>query len=61
MPKYTSKDLAEAIVFPVTRTPAQKKEASEQLAEARKKEQQEMSEMDRLVLEILHIKLKSED
>ena len=61
MPKYTSKELAEAIVFPVTLTPAQKKEASEQLAEARKKGQQEMSEMDRLVLEILYIKLKSED
>lgn len=59
--KNSPKELAEGIIFPVTLTPAQLKEASEQLAEARKKDQQEMTEDDRLSLNILQHKFQEED
>jgi len=59
--KHTQKELAEALVFPVTLTAAQKKEAAEQLASARKKTQQEMNESDRLTLQLLQLKFQLED
>jgi hypothetical protein len=61
LPKYTSKELAEALVFPITLNPIHKKEATEQLAAARKKGQKEMRENDRLTLEILQLKFQLED
>ena len=59
--KHTPDEIAEAIVFPVTLTPAQKKEAAEQLAIARKKSQTEMSDNDRLSLQIFRLKFRLED
>lgn len=59
--KHTQEELAEALVFPVTLTVAQKKEAVEQLAAARKKTQQEMTESDRLTLQLLQLKFQLED
>lgn len=59
--KLTTEELAEAIVFPVTLTQAQKKEATEQLAAARKKGQKEMTEVDRLSLGVLQLKFQLED
>jgi hypothetical protein len=54
--KYTPEELAEALVFPVALTPAQKREAAEQLAAARKKTREEMTERDRLALQLLRLK-----
>lgn len=59
--KHTAEELADAIVFPVTLTRAQKKEAAEQLAEARKKGQKEMNENDRLALQLFQLKFQLED
>lgn len=59
--KYTRKELAEAIVFPVALTPAQKKQAMVQLAAARKKSQAKMTETDRLSLRLLQLKFQLED
>lgn len=59
--KYTSEELAEAFVFPITLTPAQKKEAAKQLAAARKKTQKEMSDTVRLSLKIFQLKFQLED
>ncbi|HTE27714.1 hypothetical protein [Flavitalea sp.] len=59
--KHTSEELAEAIVFPVTLTPAQKKEAAEQLTASRKKEQKDMTENDRLSLQLFQLKFQLED
>ena len=59
--KYTAEELADAIVFPVTPTPAQKKEAAKQLAKARKKRQKEMTENDRLALQLFQLKFQLED
>lgn len=59
--KHTPEQLAEAIVFPVTLTPTQKKEAAEQLAAARKKGQKEMTENDRLSLQLFQLKFQLED
>ena len=60
-PKHTAGELAEAIVFPVTLTPVQKKEAREQLAIARKKSNRKMSNNDRLSLQIFQLKFQLED
>ncbi len=59
--KHTPEVLAKAIIFPVTLTPAQKKEAAEQLAVARKKGQKEMTENDRLSLQLFQLKFQLED
>jgi transcriptional regulator with XRE-family HTH domain len=59
--KHTAKELAGAIVFPVTLNPAQKKEAAEQLAAARKKGEKGMAENDRLALQLLQLKFQLED
>jgi len=58
--KHTPEELAEAIVFPVTLTQTQKKEAREQLAAARKG-QKEMTGDDRLSLNVLQLKFQLED
>ena len=59
--KPTPEELAEAIVFPVTLSHVQKKEAKEQLAAARKEGQKEMTEDDRLSLNVLQLKFQLED
>jgi plasmid maintenance system antidote protein VapI len=59
--KYTSEELADSMVFPVSLTRAQKKEAAEQLATARKKTQQEMTDQDRLSLQLLQLRFQLED
>jgi hypothetical protein len=59
--KHTSEELAEAIVFPVILTRAQKKEAAEQLAAARKKGQKEVTENDLLSLQLFQLKFQLED
>ena len=59
--KHTQEELAEALVFPVTLTAAQKKEAAQQLSAVRKKAQQEMTEGDRLTLQLLQLKFQLED
>jgi plasmid maintenance system antidote protein VapI len=59
--KQRKEELAEALVFPVTLTPTQKKEAARQLAAARVKSQQEMSEKDRLVLQLHQLKFQLEE
>jgi hypothetical protein len=59
--EHTSEELADALVFPVTLTPAQKKEAAKQLAAARKKGQVEMAENDRLSLQLFQLKFQLED
>lgn len=59
--KHTPEELAEAIVYPVSLTSKQKKEAAEQLAAARKKSQEEMTESDRLTLQLLQLKFQLED
>lgn len=59
--KHTHKELAEALVFPVTLTAEQKKEAAELLATARRKTQQEMTASDRLNLQLLQLKFQLEN
>lgn len=59
--KPTAEELAEALVFPVALTPAQKREATELLTAARKKTQREMTERDRLTLQLLQLKFQLED
>jgi plasmid maintenance system antidote protein VapI len=59
--KHTPEELAEAIVFPVTLTQSQKKGARERLAEARKQGQKEMTEDDKLSLNVLQLKFQLED
>jgi hypothetical protein len=60
-PKYTPQELAEALVFPVKLTKAQQKEASEQLAAARKKGQKQPDEKTTLSLLIYQLKFQLED
>jgi 5-hydroxyisourate hydrolase-like protein (transthyretin family) len=59
--KHTPEELAEAFVFPVKLTAKQKKEAARQLAEARKKTQQEMTEETRLSLNVYQLRFQLED
>ena len=59
--KHIPEEPAEAVVYPVTLTKAQKKNAKEQLALARKKGQIEMAENDKLSLRILQLKFQLED
>lgn len=59
--KHTAKELANGIVFPVTLTPARKKQAGKELDEARKKAQQRMTESDRLALRLFQLKFQLED
>ncbi len=59
--KHTKKDLAEAMIFPVTLTKAQEEEASKQLTAARKKGQKAMSESEKLMLRLLQLKFQLED
>lgn len=59
--KYTPEELADAFVFPVKLTAKQKKEAAQQLAEARKKTRQEMTEKDRLISRLYQFRFQLED
>lgn len=59
--KHTPEELAEAIVYPVSLTSEQKKEAAKQLAAARKKTQEELTESDKLKLQLLQFKFQLED
>jgi hypothetical protein len=52
--------MAEAIVFPVALTQMQKKDVREQLAASRKKKKYELTEVDRLSLEILQLKFEAD-
>ena len=49
--QHTLEELADAIIFPVTLTPDQKKQASEKLAAGRKKGQSEITKSDKLSLQ----------
>jgi transcriptional regulator with XRE-family HTH domain len=59
--KYTPEELAESVVFPVNLTSVQKKEAAKQLAAAREKSQKEMSDSDRLSLQVFQLRFQLED
>jgi len=59
--KYTPEELAEGFVFPVKLTAKQQKEAAKQLAEARKKTQQEMTDQDRLISGLWQFRFQLED
>lgn len=58
--KYTPGELAEAYVYPATLTPAQKKEADNQLKAARAKVQSEMTAEDKLTSDILQLRFRLE-
>ncbi len=58
---YTREELAEAVVFPITLTAKEKKEAAEQLKAARVKTQQEMTASDRVTIQLLQLKFQIED
>jgi transcriptional regulator with XRE-family HTH domain len=59
--QHSSEELADSIVYPVTLTGAQKKEAAKQLAAARKKSQSEMTENDRISLQLFQLKFQLEN
>jgi len=59
--KYTNEELADAFIFPVTLNHARKKEASDQLAAARKKGQKAMSDNTRLSLQLFQLRFQLED
>lgn len=59
--KHTKEDLTDAIIFPVTLTPAEKEEAMEQLVAARKKTKRELTENDRISLQLFQLKFQLED
>jgi plasmid maintenance system antidote protein VapI len=59
--QYTPEELAEAFVFPVKLTAKQKKEAAVQLAEARKKSQQAMTEETKLASHLWHLRFTMEE
>ena len=59
--KYTLEEIADAFVFPVELTAKQQKEAKEELAKARKKGQEEMSEETRIELNLLSLRFRIED
>jgi hypothetical protein len=59
--RYSSNELADAIVFPVKLTPSQQKEAVDRLAQIRKREQEEMTEDVRLFLNAFQLKFQEED
>ncbi|MBV7532342.1 hypothetical protein [Chitinophaga sp. sic0106] len=58
--KYTPKELAESVVFPVELTDAQKKEAATQLEAVRKRRQHDMSDREKLILQLLQLKFQLE-
>ena len=59
--KFTPEELVDMFVFPVKLTAKQKKEAAKQLAEARKKTQQEMTEDDRLISGLWQLRFRMEN
>jgi plasmid maintenance system antidote protein VapI len=59
--KYGPEELANGFVFPVKLTAKQKKEAAEQLAAARKKSRESMTEETKMSLRLYHLKFQIED
>lgn len=59
--EHTPEELAEAFVFPVKLTKKQKKEAAEQLAAARKKSRESMTEETKNSLRLYHLRFRIED
>ena len=59
--KYTTEEVAEAYVYPITLTPKQKKEPDNQLKVARAKVQSEMTATDKLMSDILQLRFRLED
>ncbi|WP_118976437.1 hypothetical protein [Taibaiella koreensis] len=59
--KYTSEELADAYVHPSILSPAQKKEAGNQLKAARAKVQAEITAEDKLTSDILQLRFRLED
>jgi hypothetical protein len=59
--KHTQAELADAVIFPVNLTAAQKEHAAKQLATAREKGQKEMTNQDRLALQVFQLKFHLED
>jgi plasmid maintenance system antidote protein VapI len=59
--QHSSEDLSDDIIYPVTITLAQKKEAAKQLAAARKISQKEITENDRISLQLFQLKFQLED
>jgi plasmid maintenance system antidote protein VapI len=58
---YSTKDIADAFILTQKLTKKQQDEAAQQLAEAREKSQQELSEDDRLLINLLQFKFQLED
>lgn len=58
--ELSPEELVDSFVFPVRLNKKQKLEAAEQLAEARKKSQSEMTDEDKLVLGLLRLKFQIE-
>lgn len=59
--KHIPGELAEAYVYPVTLTQAQKRDADKQLKAARAKVQSEMTAEDKLRSDILQLRFRLED
>lgn len=59
--KYTAAEIAESIIFPVKLSADQKREAAKELAMARKARQKQMTDNDRLSLQILQLRFQLED
>ena len=59
--KFTPKELAEAFVFPVKLSPKQQRVADQQLADARKKSLEKMTEEERLTGNLMGLKFRMED
>lgn len=58
--KLTNEELADAYIFPVELTPAQKRYSAKKLAEARAKVQAEMTDQERISLRLHQLKLQIE-
>jgi transcriptional regulator with XRE-family HTH domain len=59
--QHSSEDLSDDMIYPVTLTLAQKKEAAKQLAAARKINQKKITENDRISLQLFQLKFQLED
>jgi hypothetical protein len=59
--RRTPEELVEAYVYPSVLSPAQKKEADNQLKAARAKVQSEMTAEDRLMADVLQLRFRLED
>jgi hypothetical protein len=59
--EFTSKELAEAFVFPVKLSLKEQREADQKLAEARKRSLEKMTEKERLTGNLMGLKFRMED